>query len=70
MPEGAEMRDDAVGSDDVVEMEEAPGGEAACWAHLVCLECGALTTEGHRVGCSGAEESGRSGEHGLGPAPP
>ena len=27
------------------------GGEAACWAHLVCPECGALTSEGHREGC-------------------
>jgi hypothetical protein len=27
------------------------GGEAACYAHLVCEECGAVTTEGHRDGC-------------------
>jgi hypothetical protein len=27
------------------------GGEAACWAHLVCPECGAMTSEGHRDGC-------------------
>jgi uncharacterized protein YeaO (DUF488 family) len=26
-------------------------GEAACWAHLVCPECGAMTSEGHREGC-------------------
>jgi uncharacterized protein YeaO (DUF488 family) len=32
----------------------AEGGEAACWAHLVCPECGAMTTEGHRPGCSSA----------------
>ena len=30
----------------------AEGGEPVCWAHLVCDECGAITTEGHRAGCS------------------
>jgi hypothetical protein len=28
------------------------GGEAACYAHLVCAECGAVTAEGHRDRCS------------------
>jgi uncharacterized protein YeaO (DUF488 family) len=28
------------------------GGEAACWANLVCPECGAIETEGHRAGCA------------------
>jgi hypothetical protein len=28
------------------------GGDPVCWAHLVCGECGAITTEGHRAGCS------------------
>ena len=28
------------------------GGEAACWAHLVCPECGAIVTEGHAAGCA------------------
>ena len=32
----------------------AEGGEAACSAHLVCPQCGAMTTEGHRAGCSSA----------------
>jgi hypothetical protein len=38
---------------ELAEPEEA-GGEAACFAHLVCPECGAVTTEGHRPGCEQA----------------
>ena len=30
---------------------EPEGGEAACFAHLVCPECGAVATEGHAAGC-------------------
>jgi uncharacterized protein YeaO (DUF488 family) len=30
------------------------GGEPACWAHLVCPECGAMESEGHREGCGQA----------------
>ena len=28
------------------------GGDPVCWAYLVCEECSAITTEGHRDGCS------------------
>jgi uncharacterized protein YeaO (DUF488 family) len=31
---------------------QAGGGEPACYAHLVCPECGAVSTEGHHPGCS------------------
>jgi len=36
--------------------EDAEGGEAACYAHLVCPDCGAVVSEGHAPGC----EAGRS----------
>lgn len=32
--------------------DDAEGGDPVCWAHLVCAECGAITTEGHRAGCT------------------
>jgi hypothetical protein len=44
-------------NDDPTDAEGADrsGGDAACWAHLVCPECGAVTTEGHLPGCALAE---------------
>ena len=42
-------------TDPAAEAAEATGGgEAACYAHLVCPECGAVTSEGHRDGCGSA----------------
>lgn len=32
--------------------EVTEGGDPACWACLVCQECGAVVSEGHRAGCS------------------
>jgi hypothetical protein len=32
--------------------DESTGGEAACWAHLLCEECGAMSGEPHRAWCS------------------
>lgn len=37
------------------EAAESSGGDPACWAHLVCPECGGVTTEGHRAGCGLAQ---------------
>lgn len=31
--------------------EEEQGGDRACWAHLVCPDCGAVVSEGHAPGC-------------------
>jgi hypothetical protein len=36
---------------------EPEGGEAACWAHLVCPECGGITSEAHQKGCLLAAQS-------------
>jgi hypothetical protein len=40
----------------------AEGGEAACWAHLVCYDCGSMITEGHRPGCASAPPAGAAPE--------
>jgi uncharacterized protein YeaO (DUF488 family) len=37
---------------------EPAGGAAACWAHLVCPDCGSMVSEGHRPGCQSAAGAG------------
>ena len=38
--------------------EPDAGGEPACWAHLICADCGAVVSEGHRQGCDAAAPGG------------
>jgi uncharacterized protein YeaO (DUF488 family) len=33
-------------------------GDAACWASLVCVECGAVVSEGHREDCRARNPGG------------
>jgi hypothetical protein len=35
-----------------------PAGDAACWANLVCPECGAVVTEGRRPRCQAGSSPG------------
>lgn len=40
-----------VRNEPTAEPVDEQGGDPVCWAHLVCPECGAVVTEGHRAGC-------------------
>ena len=48
--------EDPVRAESILELADDEGGDAVCWAHLVCPECGAVTTEGHRPGCQSAKD--------------
>jgi hypothetical protein len=37
--------------------DEEQGGEPACFANLVCPECGSVVTEGHAADCAAAPEA-------------
>ena len=58
MESGPASGDEALGRDQMpktlsgiaVEDVDSPG-EPACWAHLVCPQCGGVLTEGHSPGC-------------------
>ena len=46
-------RDDA--DDEAGAAVDDRGGDAACWANLVCEECGAVRGDEHRAGCTHAD---------------
>jgi hypothetical protein len=54
-----ERMDDAPDSTrPAVDPAEPEGGESACYAHLLCDECGAVQPGPHHAGCSVAASDG------------
>lgn len=49
---------------------EDVGGDPACWAHLLCEECGAVLSEGHRSWCSYGQTDASIPNRNLGSSPP
>jgi len=47
------------------ETERAIGGDPACWAHLVCPDCGAIETGRHRAGCRLEDPGSSDAEVGI-----
>ena len=41
------------------DLDDEPG-DPACWAHLVCPECGGIADGSHRPGCSQAPGAGEA----------
>jgi len=50
-PEGMPMTSDQLPPGRTDPDEAWEGGDPACWAGIICQECGAVLSEGHRAGC-------------------
>jgi hypothetical protein len=45
----------AADADEPIVLEElVEGGEPSCYAHMVCVDCGAVDSEAHLPGCPSA----------------
>ena len=66
-PRAAKPEEAAEAADLREAAEMTAGGDPACWAGLVCQECGAVISEGHRSGCSQAEQPVLGGPEDIAP---